>query len=173
MPPLETLSTICGWIYTISWSASFYPQPILNYRRKSTTGTTIDFPTINVLGFFAYFASSAAFLYSPIIREQYALRHHGLTPTVELNDLAFAGHAVVLSVITYTQFWPRVWGFDKHVERGSEGRASWPMWGVYLVSVLGVGVVCILVRRAGDDPRTDWAWLDAVCMCGKTATKTG
>jgi hypothetical protein len=25
-PALVTLSLICGWIYTIAWAASFYPQ---------------------------------------------------------------------------------------------------------------------------------------------------
>lgn len=47
---LTLVSTAFGWIYTLCWSASFYPQLILNIRRKSTTGTTVDFPLINVLG---------------------------------------------------------------------------------------------------------------------------
>jgi hypothetical protein len=47
---LEGLSALFGWVYTLSWSLSFYPQPLLNYRRKSTSGTTVDFPFINILG---------------------------------------------------------------------------------------------------------------------------
>lgn len=47
---LEVLSAIFGWVYTILWGLSFYPQALLNYRRKSTTGTTVDFPFLNVLG---------------------------------------------------------------------------------------------------------------------------
>lgn len=159
---LGFLSQAFGWIYTISWSLSFYPQPILNFRRKSTSGTTIDFPTINILGFFAYFASNAAFLYSPLIKEQYALRHHGLTPTVELNDLAFAGHAVVLSVLTYTQFFPQIWGFDKGLDRGREGRISKSIMGIFIGSVLGVGVVLFVVVSNPEDPRNGWAWIDVV-----------
>jgi hypothetical protein len=31
----DTLSSACGVVYFIAWSASFYPQIILNYRRKS------------------------------------------------------------------------------------------------------------------------------------------
>ena len=42
---LKALSRLLGWIYTLSWSASFYPQPFLNHSRRSTSGTTIDFPT--------------------------------------------------------------------------------------------------------------------------------
>jgi hypothetical protein len=43
-------SAVFGWLYTAAWSLSFYPQPLLNYRRRSTAGTTIDFPFINSLG---------------------------------------------------------------------------------------------------------------------------
>ncbi len=47
---LEFLSLVLGWIYTVCWSLSFYPQVILNFRRRSTSGTTVDFPLINTLG---------------------------------------------------------------------------------------------------------------------------
>ena len=47
---LNVLSGLFGWVYFFAWSASFYPQPLLNWRRRSTTGTTVDFPFINVLG---------------------------------------------------------------------------------------------------------------------------
>ena len=49
---LDFVSLACGWIYFTCWSASFYPQPLLNWRRKSTSGTTVDFPLINCLGKF-------------------------------------------------------------------------------------------------------------------------
>lgn len=47
---LSVLSTLFGWVYTICWSASFYPQPLLNFHRRSTSGTTVDFPLINCVG---------------------------------------------------------------------------------------------------------------------------
>lgn len=47
---LAAISVLFGWVYTTCWSLSFYPQPLLNYRRKSTAGSTIDFPFINTLG---------------------------------------------------------------------------------------------------------------------------
>lgn len=49
---LQVLSALFGWIYTIAWSLSFYPQALLNFRRKSTAGTTVDFPMINSLGMY-------------------------------------------------------------------------------------------------------------------------
>ncbi len=50
----RTVSRILGWIYTLSWSLSFYPQPIHNYQRRTTQGLAFDFPTANVLGFTSY-----------------------------------------------------------------------------------------------------------------------
>lgn len=47
---LVFVSAVFGWIYTFCWSLSFYPQPVLNRRRKATSGTTIDFPLLNVVG---------------------------------------------------------------------------------------------------------------------------
>lgn len=47
---LEVISAVFGWVYTLCWSASFYSQPLLNWRRRSTSGTTVDFPMINVFG---------------------------------------------------------------------------------------------------------------------------
>jgi cystinosin len=47
---LALLSALFGWVYVLAWSASFYPQPLLNYTRRSTSGTTVDFPLVNILG---------------------------------------------------------------------------------------------------------------------------
>jgi cystinosin len=105
---------VFGWIYTLSWSLSFYPQPILNVQRQSTHGFSPDFSFTNVLGFAALTASSASFLYSSVIRREYADRHPGSPePTARFNDLAFAAHALLLTAITATQFWPRLWGWPK------------------------------------------------------------
>jgi cystinosin len=163
-PPsfLAILSWLFGWIYFLCWSFSFYPQPILNWRRRSTTGTTVDFPTINVLGFVAYFISNAAFIYSNTVRKDYALRHKGLTPTVQLNDLAFAAHAIVLSTLTLSQFVPSIWGFEKR-GRGAGAVPSKSILGLCVGCFVGVGiVVSIVVLRHDTDPVTGWAWIDVV-----------
>jgi cystinosin len=141
------------------WSASFYPQPILNWQRGSTRGLAIDFPTINVLGFLCYLIYTFAFLYSPVIRDQYAARHPvSPEPSVRFNDLAFAVHSVVLSAIVYTQFFPSIWGFkvSKHQ------RASTVILGICWGSVGSVLLVfSIVALRGGNDP-LDWAWIDVV-----------
>ncbi|KAI9824489.1 MAG: hypothetical protein M1826_007352 [Phylliscum demangeonii] len=148
----------------LCWSASFYPQPVLNWRRRSTTGTNIDFPTINILGFVCYAVSNLAFLYSPLIRAQYAARNsRAPQPTVRVNDLVFALHAVVLSLVIYSQFW--CWGFKR--ERGA--RLSWPVAAIFAASAGGVAAVTTVVYGRGIDGGRDargWAWLDVVYAIG-------
>lgn len=48
------LSHLIGWAYFIAWSASFYPQAILNWRRKTVQGLSMDFVHLNVVGFLFY-----------------------------------------------------------------------------------------------------------------------
>lgn len=40
---------------------------------------------------------------SPTVRDQYAARHDGHYPQVQPNDLAFAGHALLLSLVILSQ----------------------------------------------------------------------
>jgi cystinosin len=167
---LPAISSLCGWVYFICWSASFYPQPTLNFRRGTTSGTTIDFPLINVLGFAAYLASNLAFYYSPLIRAQYAARNHGLTPTVQFNDVVFAAHALLMCFVILSQYVPRVWGFP----RTAGNRPSRPILGLGAGCIVAVGVVTCIVLA--DPRRSDtgyyydgdgggevaWNWLDVV-----------
>ncbi|KAK0635399.1 hypothetical protein B0T17DRAFT_502942 [Bombardia bombarda] len=162
---LPVLSGIFGWTYFICWSLSFYPQSMLNFGRRSTSGTTVDFPLLNCLGFSAYMVSNFVFFYSPLIRAQYAARHKGLTPTVQFNDITFAAHGLLLSIVTTSQyFFPRVWGFTPSVV-GS--RPSRFILGTILGCILGVVVVvCVVlgspVRDTTGDALGAWVWLDAV-----------
>ncbi|KAL9604765.1 MAG: hypothetical protein Q9219_000213 [cf. Caloplaca sp. 3 TL-2023] len=146
---------------TASWSLSFYPQPILNIRRRSTTGTTPSFPFINTLGFICYLASTLAFYASPVIRDQYAVRNPSApNPTVQFNDVVFASHAVVLSALVWSMFTPRLWGF----KQGAAQRVGSTIWGIAIGCVLVVVVVSILVgsSHGGGYDATRWAWIDVV-----------
>lgn len=178
---LRVLSALAGWVYTAAWSLSFYPQPLLNYRRKSTAGTTIDFPFINALGisplahqllpyltrrhekspsnktgFLAYLASNCAFSYSPTVRAQYALRHNNLTPTVQPNDVFFALHALLLSLLTTSQYLLPAWSF-----RVTSTRPSKPILGLALGCLLGVSIVSLIVAfSAPTEDASGWCALD-------------
>ncbi|KAK4246257.1 hypothetical protein C7999DRAFT_42250 [Corynascus novoguineensis] len=161
---LDVLSAFFGVIYFAAWSVSFYPQPLLNLRRKSTSGTTIDFPLINTLGFAAYLTSNMAFYYSPLIRAQYAARYNGLTPTVKFNDIAFAAHGLLLSAITTSQyFYARAWGFSPSLGN----RPSRFILGIFFGCVVGIVIVLFVVLGSPDRDSThgavsSWVWLDAI-----------
>lgn len=92
---LDTVSTVLGWIYFFAWSVSFYPQVILNFRRKSVTGLSLEFQAYNVTGFTFYT------IYTFI--NYFGQREYGLSQSVEPNDMAFAVHALVLTIITVYQ----------------------------------------------------------------------
>jgi cystinosin len=146
----------------LCWSISFYPQPLLNWRRRSTHGLAIEYPLMNLLGFTSYTISTGAFFFSPLIKSQYAYRHpDSPETTVRFNDFAFAAHALVLCVITYSQFLPKLWGFDESARQ----RPNRVVLGVFWGSILGVLVLILLVRIRGDDGGMDpsgWAWIDVV-----------
>lgn len=145
---------------TLSWSASFYPQPLLNIRRHSTHGTTPAFPTLNVLGFLCYATSTLLFYYSPLIKSQYRTRNNGEENTVRANDVAFAVHALALCVLTISQFWPYLWGFEKSKARVGKG-----VWAIVVACIVGIVWVIGMVMRQGLDGGRDagsWAWIDVV-----------
>ncbi|KAK3948504.1 PQ loop repeat-domain-containing protein [Pseudoneurospora amorphoporcata] len=161
---LTGLSYVFGWTYFTCWSLSFYPQSILNFSRKSTSGTTIDFPLINCLGFFAYTVSNIAFVYSPLIRAQYAARYKGLTPTVQFNDITFAFHGLLLCFVTVSQYlFPRAWAFAPSL--GS--RPSHFILGTFFGCVAGTLIIILRVwassvRSESSAAVTGWIWLDAI-----------
>jgi len=102
---LEGASVVIGWLYFLAWSASFYPQLILNWERKSTLGLSYDFVWLNFLGFFAYSLFNVAFYSSERVRESYRLANHGEENLVRANDLFFAFHACVVTGLTLIQMY--------------------------------------------------------------------
>ncbi|KAK7403224.1 hypothetical protein QQX98_010995 [Neonectria punicea] len=161
---LRFLSGLFGWVYFLAWSLSFYPQGLLNWRRRSTSGTVVDFHFINIFGFSAYFVSNVAFSYSPLVRAQYAARHHGLEPTVQFNDITFALHGIALSLITTSQYlFSSTWGFTP----SAGNRPSRFILGVTAGCMVGVAFTYLLAAFApGSDPLTDWVALDVVYAIG-------
>lgn len=145
----------------LAWSVSFYPQPLLNWQRRSVVGFAIDFPFLNVLGFAAYTISTAAFYYSPTIQKQYAARHPGSPETtVRFNDFVFAAHGFLFCVITYSQFFPRLWGFKVDASQ----RPHKLILGIFWGGIIGT-VLTLLIVLGSDDPTeasSNWAWIDVI-----------
>ncbi|KAF9429054.1 hypothetical protein BGZ76_001915 [Entomortierella beljakovae] len=129
----QLASYAIGWAYFIAWSASFYPQVILNYRRKSVQGLSLDFIYLNVLGFFCYSIFNVAFYYSTEVQEEYRNRNDGQDNLVRANDVFFAVHALVLSTFTLIQ--TIIYKSDK------SQKVSKPIRLLIVITLLGAAIV--------------------------------
>lgn len=93
---LHYVSVVIGWIYFAAWSFSFYPQLFHNYKRQKVDGLSVEFLFYNFTGFLFYTTFTAI---------QYVHQHHySTTQSVRFNDIAFAGHALVLTLLTLVQW---------------------------------------------------------------------
>lgn len=90
------LSDIIGWGYFFAWSISFWPQTILNFKRKKVSGLSLEFLCYNITGFIFYSIYNTITF---VVEKQTP----NATETVFPNDLAFAYHAVLLTLITIIQ----------------------------------------------------------------------
>ena len=90
---LYYLSHALGWIYFVAWSVSFYGQVIENYRRRSVSGLNFDFEIYNLVGFTAY----------TIYNIRGYINDNLGTGTIEIQDIVFAVHALVLTLVTIIQ----------------------------------------------------------------------
>jgi len=106
MSAATTLSEILGWSYFMCWSASFWPQVVLNHRNKSAKGLSLEFTWLNFLGFACYSMYNCALFSIPRVHEDDKIRNHG-SPTnlVKINDVAFSLHALIMTSYTLYQIY--------------------------------------------------------------------
>lgn len=90
---LYYLSIVFGWIYFVAWSVSFYGQFIENFRRKSVSGLNFDFEIYNLVGFSGY----------TIYTVRGYLDDNLGTGIVQIQDIFFAAHALLLTILTLIQ----------------------------------------------------------------------
>lgn len=161
---IKTLSSVIGWTYMLCWTASFYPQFILNIRRRTTVGFSIDFALLNILGMTSYAIHNLALFFSPVVRDQYARRYpRNPVPTVQPNDIAYAVHGAIITVLIYSQFYPRLWRFARIKDLRCSRWTLGFFWGCIAVVLLGAFVV-------GLRPTSfRWEWLDVVSSSGTPA----
>ncbi|KAJ4957457.1 hypothetical protein NE237_024568 [Protea cynaroides] len=147
--PLEIAYDLFGWIAFLSWSISFYPQVILNYRRKSVVGLNFDFLVLNLTKHSSYLIYNASLFFSHVIQGQYRKKFgHGEMIPVAANDVAFSIHAVLLTAITLFQVFI--------YERGDQKISKTC---IALTSVAWVSaVVCFFITL----PHHSWLWLISV-----------
>lgn len=154
---VKVISGLLGWSYMLCWAGSFYPQPILNIRRKTTLGFSIDFAFLNILGMASYAIYNIALYSWPTVRHEYAERYPSHPePTVQLNDIVYASHGAILAAIIYSQFYPALWGFTpiKGLRLSRVGLGLF--WCCNAAIVLAV--LAVLVKPDS----MSWSWLDVV-----------
>lgn len=141
VPSLKVISAVVGWIYFICWSISFYPQIYINWKRKSVVGFNFDFIAFNITGYLAYSIFNIGLFFIPEIQKEY----HSLHPTgvipVEPNDVGFALHALMATLIQIIQCFIYDHGDQKlsHIAIGLIS-AGWSAAGVFLL-VTSLGVI--------------------------------
>lgn len=143
---LEITYQVFGWIAFFSWSVSFYPQAILNYRRKSVVGLNFDFLVLNMTKHSSYLIYNAAMFFSPAIQRQYHEKYgfEEMIP-VAANDVAFSAHAVALTAFTLFQ----VLIYERGDQKVSKTCTA------ITIAVLVSAVVCVIVAC----PKHSWLWL--------------
>ena len=145
---LDVVSLVCGWAYFFCWSASFYPQVFLNWRRKSVVGLSLDYQLLNIFGYLSYFSFNAALFWSKHVQEEYRREHNGKDSAVRFNDVMFSGHAMVLTSVTLWQIF-HYWDYPPLQRKESLFRAA-VVSSCVLYSVT-VGVCLFLVISTGEN----------------------
>ncbi|KAI3970335.1 hypothetical protein MKX01_023982 [Papaver californicum] len=146
---LEIGYHVFGWIAFFSWTIGFYPQIVLNYRRKSVVGLNFDFLVLNLTKQSSYLIYNASLFFSPVVQRQYHQKYgFGEMIPVAANDVAFSAHSLLLTSIVLCQV--------LIYERGSQ-KVSRPT--VAITAAVWVSVV-VYVFIAW--PHQSWLWLISV-----------
>ncbi|CAL5191678.1 unnamed protein product [Lathyrus oleraceus] len=143
---LELTYEFLGWFAFIAWSISFYPQVILNFRRKSVVGLNFDFVLLNLTKHSSYLIYNASLYFSSAIQNQYFQKYgYDQMIPVAANDVAFSSHAVLLTAIALFQI--------AIYERGSQKLSK---ISIGIVSVVWLtAAVCFFVALSDHS----WLWL--------------
>nr|XP_002732273.1 PREDICTED: cystinosin homolog [Saccoglossus kowalevskii] len=100
---LNIVIDVVGWLYFVAWSTSFYPQVVLNFRRKCVIGLNFDFLAYNLTGFLAYGMYNIGMYWIPEVWDEYKEGHpRGVNP-VQINDVVFTLHAIFITAFTIMQ----------------------------------------------------------------------
>ncbi|GMI67086.1 hypothetical protein like AT5G40670 [Hibiscus trionum] len=122
--PLEITYETFGWLAFFSWTICFYPQAILNFRRKSVIGLNFDFVLLNLTKHSSYMIYNVCLYFSPVIQQQYFDKYgSGEMIPVAANDVAFSIHAVLLTAFFLFQ----IVIYDRGTQK---------------VSKISIGIVC-------------------------------
>lgn len=156
--PWRRLSQVLGWAYFCAWSVSFYPQVVQNFQRRSVVGLSVDYQLLNLGGFSSYFAFNAALYWNTHVKDEY-VREHGKPNAVELNDVFFAGHAVLLTAVTLYQI---VIYYDYPLLERPERLLRYVVVTAMLAVAVGATGLAVFVRATSEGPLTWLAYFTAL-----------
>ena len=140
------VSSVIGYNYFVLWSVCFYPQVLLNYRRKSTKGLSNDFAVLNFMGWFFYSAYVTSMYFDEDIKALYQERLRNESSTVRSNDVAFSVHAMILSFVYLVQIVYYGNGKPRKAKKGSSsGLYYLPLKPQTWVLVLGMAIPSAVV----------------------------
>ncbi|GLT43415.1 hypothetical protein SLA2020_173650 [Shorea laevis] len=146
---LEITYQVLGWFAFVSWSSCFYPQVILNFRRKSVVGLNFDFALLNLTKHSAYLIYNACLYFCPAVQKQY-LDKYGYNQMIPVaaNDVAFSIHAVLMTSITLIQ----IAIYDR-------GNQKFSKISIAIVSAVWLtAAICLFVAL----PKHSWLWLISI-----------
>ncbi|XP_004489563.1 cystinosin homolog [Cicer arietinum] len=147
--PLQVIYQVLGWLAFLSWSIAGYPQIILNFRRKSVVGLSLDYTILNFTKHWSYLIYNVSLFFSPLIQRQYFEKYgYGQMIPVAANDVAFSTHAVIINLIVLYQFATYGHGNQKLSK--------------YVIAIVGVvwliAAVCFFIAL----PNHSWLWLISI-----------
>ncbi|BAU01585.1 hypothetical protein VIGAN_11085000 [Vigna angularis var. angularis] len=147
--PLEVTYQVFGWLAFLSWAVAGYPQLILNFRRKSVVGLSLDFQILSLTKHCTYLIYNASLFFSPVVQKQYFEKYgyEQMIP-VAANDVAFSSHAVILHLIIICQF--------AMFERGNQKFSIYTI--AVAVAVWFSAAVCFFIAL----PSQSWLWLVSI-----------
>ncbi|CAJ0934686.1 unnamed protein product, partial [Mesorhabditis belari] len=96
---VEVLCIVVGWTYFVLWSASFYPQIWMNLRRKSVIGMDFNYVFLNVVANGSYTIFNSLMYFNRRVQTEYLMDQPYAPLPVLFNDVVFAGHALIFSLV--------------------------------------------------------------------------
>ncbi|KAK7316135.1 hypothetical protein VNO77_34896 [Canavalia gladiata] len=147
--PLQVIYQILGWLAFLSWSIGGYPQIILNFRRKSVVGLSLDFEILNFTKHWSYLIYNASLFFSPVVQKQYFDKYgYGQMIPVAANDVAFSTHSVIVNLIILSQ----IAMFDR-------GNQKFSKYAIAIVAVVWFSAtICFFIAL----PTQSWLWLISI-----------
>ena len=100
---VRLVNIIIGWIYFVAWSISWYPMVFENFKRKSVIGLNFDFLCYNISGYIVYSIYCSTMFWIKSVQGEYFEKFGGFVIPIQTNDVFFAIHGLVLTIIAIAQ----------------------------------------------------------------------